>query len=191
MGRNIAKDQTMSDQPSAAITIRPARGDDVAALDALLVASFPAPAEAALVRDLCVEGDMVLMLVAIDDESDSLIGAIAFSRMAVEIAGKPINAVALAPIAVAREWRHQGVGEALVAAGLERLEKERVVLCFALGDPAFYGRFGFEADVARGFDSPYAGDYFLAVPLQGGLIPCGVRGAATHAPAFARLGDAA
>ncbi|WP_420006980.1 hypothetical protein, partial [Vibrio cholerae] len=69
----------MSDQPPADITIRPARGEDVAALDALLVASFPAPAEAALVRDLCVEGDMVLMLVAVDEETDSLIGAIAFS----------------------------------------------------------------------------------------------------------------
>jgi putative acetyltransferase len=181
----------MSDQPSAAITIRPAQGQDVAALDALLVASFPAPAEAALVRDLCVEGDMVLMLVAIDEASDTLIGAIAFSRMGVEIGGKPINSVALAPIAVARDWRQQGVGEALVAAGLERLEKEGVVLCFALGDPAFYGRFGFATDVASGFDSPYAGDYLLAAPLQGGLIPCGVRGAATHAPAFARLGDAA
>ena len=181
----------MSDQPPADITIRPARGEDVAALDALLVASFPAPAEAALVRDLCVEGDMVLMLVAVDEETDSLIGAIAFSRMSVEFGGKPINAVALAPIAVAREWRQQGVGEALVAAGIERLEQEGVVLCFALGDPGFYGRFGFAADVASGFDSPYAGDYFLAVPLQGGLIPCGVRGAATHAPAFARLGDAA
>ncbi len=62
-----AKDDPMSDQPIAAITIRPAQGQDVAALDALLVASFPAPAEAALVRDLCVEGDMVLMLIAIDE----------------------------------------------------------------------------------------------------------------------------
>jgi putative acetyltransferase len=57
-----------------------------------------------------------------------------------------------------------------------------------LGDPAFYNRFGYDAAVARNFDSPYAGDNFMALPLQGGLTPCGVREAAHHAPAFARLG---
>ena len=145
-------------------TIRPARAEDVAAIDTLLRESFPAPAEANLVRDLCVDGDMVLMLVAIDEGTDGLIGAIAFSRMAVEIGGKPINAVALAPIAIARDWRQQGVGEALVAAGLERLEKEGVVLCFALGDPAFYGRFGFAAD--PGITVPgIPQEYVLALPF--------------------------
>ncbi len=34
--------------------------------------------------------------------------------------------------------------------------------------------------------SPYAGDYLMALPLQGGAMPCGERGAATHAPAFAQ-----
>lgn len=172
------------------IAIRPATGHDVAAIDALLRTSFARPEEANLVRDLCIAGDMVLMFTARDEDTGALAGAIAFSRMDVSVAGKPISAVALAPIAVTPAYRDQGVAEALVQAGIDRLEQEGVVLCFALGDPAFYARFGFDADFARNFDSPYAGDYLLALPLQGGLMPCGVRQHAHHAPAFAKLFDA-
>ncbi|WEK41833.1 MAG: N-acetyltransferase [Candidatus Sphingomonas colombiensis] len=171
------------------ITVRPARAEDVAAIDALLRGSFPAPDEATLVRDLCVEGDMVLTLVAHDEDQDALAGMIAFSRMDVAVGGKAVPSVALAPLAVGQAWRRQGVAEALVRAGHDRLEAEGVVLSFVLGEPEYYGRFGYDAAVARNFASPYAGDYFMALPLQGGLLPCGVREEARHAPAFARSGS--
>ncbi len=172
------------------IAIHPAGATHVAAIDALLRTTFPRGDEADLVRNLCIAGDMVLVLAAVDEERDGeLIGTVAFSRMAVEIAGKPIPAVALAPIAVAPAHRRQGVAEALVQAGLERLEAAGIVLCFVLGEPDYYTRFGFAADVACGFDSPYAGEYLMALPLQGGLIPCGVRGEARHAAAFAALAN--
>ncbi|MFV1920682.1 N-acetyltransferase [Sphingomonas sp. MJ1 (PH-R8)] len=173
------------------ITIRPASGGDVAAIDALLRTAFPAPDEAMLVQRLCIDGDMVLTLVADDEDDGMLAGMVAFSRMAVEIAGKPIAAVALAPVAVAASHRRQGVGEALVRAGLQHLADAGVHLCFVLGDPDYYGRFGFAADWAKGFASPYAGEYLMALPLQQGAMPCGVRGEATHAGAIALLGKAA
>ncbi len=169
------------------IAIAPAGGADVAAIDALLRSSFARAEEADLVRDLCVAGDMVLMLAAHDEETGALVGTVAFSRMDVAVAGKPIAAVALAPVAVAAAHRQQGVAEALIQAGLDRLEQEGVVLCFVLGDPAFYARFGFDADFARNFASPYAGDYLMALPLQGGLMPCGVREHARHASPFEAL----
>lgn len=90
------------------IAIRPATGGDVAAIDALLRRAFPAEDEARLVQRLCIDGDMVLTLVADDEESGALAGMIAFSRMDVAIAGKPIAAVALAPLAVEAAWRKQG-----------------------------------------------------------------------------------
>ncbi|MDV3459108.1 N-acetyltransferase [Sphingomonas sp. HF-S4] len=170
------------------IAIRPATGGDVAAIDALLRKAFPDAGEAMLVQRLCIDGDMVLTLVADDEETGSLAGVIVYSRMAVEIAGKPIAAVALAPLAVDAGQRGQGVAEALVRASLAQLEGAGAMLVFVLGDPAYYERFGFSADWARGFASPYAGDYLLALPLQGGAMPCGARGAATHASAFAQLG---
>jgi putative acetyltransferase len=170
------------------IAIRPATGGDVAAIDALLRRAFPDAGEAMLVQRLCVDGDMVLTLLADDAETGSLAGVIVYSRMAVEIAGKPIAAVALAPLAVDAGQRGQGVAEALVRAGLAQLTDAGAMLVFVLGDPAYYARFGFSADWARGFASPYAGDYLMALPLQGGAMPCGERGAATHAKAFAQLG---
>ena len=130
---------------------------------------------------------MVLMLVAAEEATGSLAGIAAFSRMAVDAGGKAIPAVALAPVAVADDHRRQGVAEALIHAGLAQLEEAGVVLCFVLGEPGYYGRFGFHADYARNFASPYAGDYLMALPLQGGLMPCGERGEARHAAAFAAL----
>lgn len=183
------------------LTIRPAMAGDVAAIDELVLACFPAPEEVRLIGELCADGDMVLMMVAALEGEDSgdaaaepagrgppIAGMAAFSRMSVTVGGKSVPAVALAPVAVAADQRDQGVAEALVTAGLERLEAAGVVLCFVLGEPAFYERFGFDRALARGFETPYAGDYLMAVPLQGGLMPCGVRGAANHAAAFARLG---
>ena len=170
------------------IAIRPATGGDVAAIDALLRKAFPDAGEAMLVQRLCIDGDMVLTLLADDEETGSLAGVIVYSRMAVEIAGKPIAAVALAPLAVDAGQRGQGVAEALVRASLTQLNDAGAMLVFVLGDPAYYERFGFSADWARGFASPYAGDYLMALPLQGGAMPCGERGAATHAKAFAILG---
>ncbi|TVV74382.1 GNAT family N-acetyltransferase [Sphingomonas solaris] len=174
--------------PSApTVIVRDVAATDVPAVDALLRAAFPREDEALLVMRLCGDGDMVLALVAEDEASRAVTGMVAFSRMTVESNGVSVPAVALAPLAVIASARGQGVGEALVRAGLERLEAAGVVLCFALGDPAFYARFGFDPALAAGYASPYAGPYLMAAALQGGLVPCGPRGAATHAAAFARL----
>lgn len=172
------------------IAIRPATGGDVAAIDALLRAAFAAEDEALLVQRLCMAGDMVLTLVADDEDSGMLAGTVVFSRMRAEVGGQPIAAVALAPVAVAPAHRRQGVAEALVQSGVRMLAGAGIHLCFVLGDPAYYERFGFSADWAQGFDSPYAGPNLLALPLQGGAMPCGVRGPAVHADAFALLGAA-
>jgi len=168
------------------VTVRPAAATDVPAIDALLRAAFPAPAEAGLIQRLCAEGDMVLMLVA--EEAGAIVGIAAWSRMRVISGGRDVPAAALGPLATDAGHRGRGVADALVRAGLSMLEGAGVVLCFVLGDPAFYARFGFAADLARGYASPYAGDHLMAAALQGGAIPCGPRGSADYAPAFAALG---
>ncbi|RYE00436.1 MAG: N-acetyltransferase [Sphingomonadales bacterium] len=173
------------------IAIRAATGGDVAAIDALLRSAFPHADEARLVQRLCMQGDMVLTLIADDEDDGGLAGVVAFSRMTVDIGGKAIAAVALAPLATDASHRGQGVAEALVKAGLAQLADAGAMLCFVLGDPDYYSRFGFSLDWASGFASPYAGEYFMALPLQGGAMPCGVRGEAIHAAAFAQLGGEA
>jgi putative acetyltransferase len=92
----------------------------------------------------------------------------------------------LAPLAVLPDHRRSGVAAALVRAAIDEMQRAGALLVFVLGEPSFYEKFGFAAANAEGFDSPYAGPYFMALELQGGL-PCGPRGLADHAPAFAAL----
>jgi putative acetyltransferase len=109
----------------------------------------------------------------------------------VEVGGRSVPAVALGPLAVAADHRGEGIAAALVRTGLRDVAAAGAVLCFVLGEPGVYAAHGFAADLASGFASPYAGEHLLAVALQDGAIPCGVRGRADYAPAFARLEDAA
>lgn len=169
------------------VAIRAATAGDAPAVDALLRASFPEPAEAELVAHLARDGDIVLVLVADEEADGAVLGTVVFSRMAVDLGGKSVPAVALAPLAVVQAARQQGVAEALVRAGLDWLREAGVAMVFVLGEPDYYGRFGFEAALAEGFASPYAGPYLQAIVLAGGCLE-GVPGAASHAGAFATLG---
>ncbi len=57
---------------------------------------------------------------------------------------------------------------------------------FVLGDPAYYGRFGFDAGAAHGYAGPYAGEHFMAAPL--GPAPLPGAGAVIYPEPFAALG---
>jgi putative acetyltransferase len=57
--------------------------------------------------------------------------------------GSSVNAALLGPLAVAPAWQRQGIGSAIVRAGLRRLEDANVSRVYVLGDPAYYGRLGF------------------------------------------------
>jgi putative acetyltransferase len=77
----------------------------------------------------------------------------------------------------------------LIELGLNMLRIEGLHACFVLGNPGYYGRFGFDAARAAPFASPYAGPHFMAVYLDRTLaIP--QSGTAHHAPAFTRLESA-
>jgi putative acetyltransferase len=104
--------------------------------------------------------------------------------MRVEADGEPMRG--LAPVAVLPERQRQGVGSALVEAGLAEARAAGIDIVFLLGEPEYYGRFGFEPLVAQPFASPYAGPYFQALVLSDIALPAS--GSADYAPAFAALG---
>ncbi len=84
------------------------------------------------------------------------------------------------------ERRRCGIGSALVRAALAHERGGGWAVAFVLGDPAYYGRFGFHADAARGYASPYAGKHFQAAPL--GPEPLSGVGAVVYPTPFAALG---
>lgn len=141
--------------------------------------------EAHLVRDLQADGDVVCSLVA--EVDGALIGHVLFSKMAVEANSIPLRAAGLAPVAVLPQAQHQGVGGALIRAGLDQLAADGFQISFVLGHPDYYPRFGYRAELAAPFASPFAGPHFMARYLDSSLaLP--QRGSAEYAPAFARMG---
>lgn len=170
----------------ATVVVERAAPKDAFDVDEILRACFARPAEAMLVKQLAIDGDLVLLLIARDEASKAPLGLVALSKMHVAIGGDAAPSVALAPLAVLQEHRRSGVAAALVQAAIDEMRRAGALLMFVLGEPGFYEKFGFSAANAEGFDSPYAGPYFMALELQGGL-PCGPRGLADHAPAFATL----
>jgi len=148
---------------------------DYAEVRALHVRAFPSVAEAELVDQLRTDGDAITSLVAVEDE---VIGHVMFSRMQA-----PFKALGLAPVAVDSAFRRKGVADALIREGLRRAERDGWQAVFVLGSPSYYRRFGFDVSLAAGFQSPYAGEYFMALALQEGGLPC-KSGVVSYAPAF-------
>lgn len=160
------------------VAIREERAADAAAIADVHRAAFAGDAEAVLVDRIRADGDAVLSLVAVD--GGAVVGHVLFSGMIA-----PMRALALGPLGILPGRQRGGIGSALVREGVARAEAAGWQAIFVLGDPAYYGRFGFSVDAARGFDSPYAGDHFMVrIAGQGGVA---MTGPVRHAPAFARL----
>jgi putative acetyltransferase len=98
--------------------------------------------EAAIVDALRQAGALAVSLVA--DEGGAVVGHVAFSPVAID--GQDIGWYGLGPVAVVPGKQRRGIGEALIRAGLARIEQRGARGCVVLGDPAYYGRFGFRSD---------------------------------------------
>lgn len=152
-----------------------------AAVATLNRAAFAGDEEADLVQRLHRDGVVVAALVAL--EGAAVVGHILFSDLAVEIDGRPVAAVALAPIAVRPDRQRQGVGTRLITEGLTRARQHGRAAVIVLGHPDYYRRFGFSAALAAKLASPFPGDAFMALELMPGAL-AGHSGSVRYPPAF-------
>ncbi|USD64764.1 N-acetyltransferase [Vibrio sp. SCSIO 43136] len=118
---------------------------DIIPVEQLLKNTFETEAEANLVASLRENGHRTLSLVACSDEGE-VIGYVLFSP--VTVGGEDLNWQGLAPLAVAKEHQGKGIGTELVKEALHSLAELGYPACVVLGDPNYYGRFGFE-DAAK------------------------------------------
>jgi putative acetyltransferase len=147
-----------------AIVIRDEPGRDHAAVSEVHRRAFPGETEARLVADLRRSRDVVISLVA--ERQEEIFGHLLFSRLKARM-----RALALAPVGVRPEAQNQGVGSALIRAGLERAARDRCAGVFVLGAPDYYERFGFSVEAARRYTCAYSGEYFMMKRLAPGPLP--------------------
>ena len=161
--------------------IRPERPGDLPAIATVNTSAFGGPEEAALVDGLRSDGVVIASLVA--EEAGALVGHILFSRLSIHTAGGVVPAAGLAPMAVLPERQRQGIGRALVGAGLEacRAAGERIVI--VVGHRSYYPRFGFSHALAANLRSVYQGESFMALELQPRALE-GVSGEVQYPPRF-------
>jgi len=145
--------------------------------------AFQTSIEADLVDQLFSDGDAVVSIVA---EDDGIVGHVLLSRMNVIADGRSLDALGLAPVAIVPDRQREGIGSALIETAMRQAESAGTQMLFLLGEPGFYGRFGFTTAAAKPFESPYAGPYFQALPLVD--LPPFRSGVARYAPAFDGLG---
>ena len=155
------------------VSIRMEQPSDAAQIRDLVEASFPGLGEALLVDRLRSDGDLVLSLAA--EDAGVVVGYIAFSRIIVEGAEALFGAVALAPLAVYSDYQGQGVATQLVREGHACVAFLGETLSVVLGEPQYYGRFGYSNRRVAGFESDYQSPYLMglsfgAAPWEGRLI---------------------
>ena len=67
----------------------------------------------------------------------------------------------LAPLGIAPAYQRGGIGSRMVKYGIQQLLESGVNVVFVYGDPEYYSKFGFHADVAKPYLPPYPLEYPL------------------------------
>jgi putative acetyltransferase len=165
-------------------SIRTERASDHEAIRAVVYAAFlghpqhptgSEPIEHRIVDALRSADALALSLVA--DSGGDLLGHIAFSP--VRVAGTMCGWYGLGPVAVRPDSQRQGLGVALITDGLDRLRQMQAAGVVLVGEPDYYGRFGFRQVPDLTFPG-VPPEYFLALSFDGAAP----RGVVTYHDAF-------
>lgn len=161
------------------IRIRPEQPGEEAAIAALTSAAFANAehsdgTEAAIIERLRAGNALTLSLVAVED--GRIAGHVAFSPVTI---GGHEGWVGLGPVSVAPDRQGKGIGAALIREGLSQMRAAGHGGCVVLGEPGYYGRFGFAVDPAITYPG-VPPEYFMALHFAGHTP----KGETAYHPAF-------
>ncbi|MEM9574099.1 MAG: N-acetyltransferase [Pseudomonadota bacterium] len=154
----------------------PATQSNMSAIIGVHTRAFGRTTEAELARQLIEGHEETLDLCAMID--DAVVG----HCLLTELKG-PSRSMALAPLAVDPNWRDFQIGTELVRQILSNARSAGWKSVFVLGDPDYYGRFGFKNTTANHVKSPYEGAAIQALELTPGALS-GYKGSVTYPQAF-------
>lgn len=126
----------------------------------LIIRAFGQPDEADLVEALRDSGDMALELVA--EDRKKIVGHVALSRMT-----SPQGWLALAPVCADPKRQNKGIGSVLCQMALQYANAPVVVL----GEPEYYGRFGFEFKDKPKVTTPFPAEFTGMFLPEGHVCP--------------------
>lgn len=130
-GLMLVRDEEPRDAAAIAQTIR----------NAFEGAEHSSGTEAQIVDALRRADALAISLVAI--EEDAVVGHVAVSPVSI---GARKGWYGLGPVAVQARYQRKGIGSLLIRQALQRLKESGASGCVVLGDPGFYGKFGFVHD---------------------------------------------
>lgn len=172
------------------LVVRPEhRGDEAAIFavtrDAFASAEHCSGTEQFIVSALRKRGALTVSLVAVAEEV--VVGHAAVSPVTIDSRSVPADSdmtpsitgwYGLGPVSVLPDHQGKGVGTALVKRALEAIVREQG--CVVLGDPDYYGRFGFRSD-PRLVLPEVPSEFFQVLQLTSSEIP---HGTVTYDQAF-------
>lgn len=146
------------------------------------LAAFETSEEAEIVDKLRAEAHPIVSLIA--EVGERIVGHILFSP--VTIVGHPgLKVMGLGPMAVELDYQNEGIGSALVHAGIERCRGLGAGAIIVIGHPGYYPRFGFvvaeDLGLRIGMDVPR--EAFMCLELVKDYLR-GIEAEARYHPAF-------
>ncbi|MBD0337174.1 MAG: N-acetyltransferase [Cyanobacteria bacterium Co-bin13] len=165
------------------IKIRPEQVSDYGAIAQMHTLAFGQADEARLVEKIRHSAAYVSDLALVAESDCQIVGHILFSYG--QLVGEgTVPVLVLAPLAVLPQHQRQGIGKRLVQQGLRAARARGNSLVTVLGEPAYYGQFGFEPAVHCGIESPFpVPEAAFMVKLIGQNSDL-LRGKLQYAPAF-------
>jgi putative acetyltransferase len=164
------------------VVVRPETPSDYDAVRRVNVEAFGQPLEADIVDVLRANGNAIVSLVA--ELEGAVVGHALFSPFYIDTPSGTMTSIALGPLAVLPSHQNQGVGSALMLAGIDACRSLGYGHIFLLGHRTYYPRFGFTPARHRGIIYQDGRDSFMVLELVPGALD-EVSGMGRFSPEFA------
>jgi putative acetyltransferase len=135
-------------------SIRPERPEDHEAIAAVVEAAFGSPAEARLVEAIRSSPEYIADLALVAEVGGRVVGHVMVSGARLVDGDTERAIVMLSPLAVAPDLHRSGIGSALVREVTARTDARGEPFVVLEGNPAYYGRLGFEPAADHGITLP-------------------------------------
>ena len=159
----------MSSANLAQLLIRDEQTLDIPAIHEVTIAAFKTLAvsnqtEQFIVMALRAANALTVSLVA--ELNGQVVGHIAFSPISLEEG--TTGWYGLGPVSVLPDYQRQGIGKALIQAGLTRLKTLHAQGCCLVGHPEYYAQFGFKNTPELRLEG-VPSEYFFALTFNGAM----------------------